>query len=578
MEKIFLSFVYNYYIIYLLFEFKFKKFIRRSDFDKSTVILRFLGTTNESSTISNTFISIIKQLNQIYSTDLQSKNNSKYLKDLNLNELTHMLKEMLIKIKNDHADHKIFIFLDAIEQLNKNDYNMSWLFTNLASNTKAIYSVLANHQADLLPNLILKIKNEKNLLEIKPLEIEEAERLIEKRLIINDKDLTHKQKRNLKKLLKKATYLSHLYLNLVYEIVSKWYSFDEEDSNDLSKCNSIEKCIDYIFDVYEKVHGRMFVQKFVFYINHFGETGVSERELVDVLTLDDEILQDLYRKYLPSVIRFPLLIWKRFQSEIKSLWTVKHELDLDLMQWSHIQFLQCTQIKYAFGIRHNSSRSDMNENNEASLPSNISHTHNLFNIYHFFKETYRKNNHEKRSLFVLNHSTSHIIESCRSTMSQRMITLRRTVNQLKKMNPNSVLFHVNKRKLYEFPRLIFKFENQCDLLVEELKRNIFFNFKFIYSIVLIDDMQFLRAVKDNLLDLHAKMAVQAETPNPIESIIVFYLTLDECFRCSLLSDEPASFLFVLRSRLIDYCLFNEETHMLDFFSYSAAIHFNKSLR
>ena len=142
----------------MLFEFKFKKFIRRSDFDKSTVILRFLGTTNESSTISNTFISIIKQLNQIYSTDLQSKNNSKYLKDLNLNELTHMLKEMLIKIKNDHADHKIFIFLDAIEQLNKNDYNMSWLFTNLASNTKAIYSVLANHQADLLPNLILKIK------------------------------------------------------------------------------------------------------------------------------------------------------------------------------------------------------------------------------------------------------------------------------------------------------------------------------------------------------------------------------------------------------------------------------------
>ena len=163
-------------------------------------------------------------------------------------------------------------------------------------------------------------------------------------------------------------------------------------------------------------------------------------------------------------------------------------------------------------------------------------------------------------------------------MSQQMITLRRTVNQLKKKNPNSIMFHVNKRKLFEFPRLIFKFEIQFDFLVEELKRNIFFNFKFIYSIVLTNDMQFIRGLKDDLLNLHAKMAKQTETPNPIEPIIVMYLTLDECFRCSLLSDEPANFMFILRSRLIDYCLYSEDAHMLEFLNYSAATHFNKSLK
>ena len=492
-----------------------------------------------------------------------------------------MLKEMLIKIKNDHPDHKIYFFLDAIEQLDKSDYNMSWLFTNLISNTKAIYSVLANHQADLLPNLVSKIKCEKNFLEIKQLEIEEAERLIEKRLIINDKDLTYKQRRSVKKLLKKANHLSHLYVNLVYEIVTKWYSFDDEDTNEFSKCSSIEKCIEYMLDTYERVHGRLFVQKCVFYINHFGQSGVNERELVDIMTLDDEILQDLYRKYLPSVIKFPLLIWKRFQSEIKAYLTIKHELNLDLMLWSHIQFWQSIRLKYTSSIRSSSSSSSRSRTDEKcveSLPSNINQIHSLFNIYHFFKETYRKSNHEKRSLFILNQSTSHIIESYRSTMSQQMITLRRTVNQLKKMNPNSIMYHVNKRKLFEFPRLIFKFENQFDFLVEELKRNIFFNFKFIYSIVLINDVQFIRGLKDDLLNLHAKMAAQTETPNPIEPVIVMYLTLDECFRCSLLSDEPANFMFILRSRLIDYCLYNEEAHMIKFFNYSAATHFNKSLK
>lgn len=98
-------------------------------------------------------------------------------------------------------------------------------------------------------------------------------------------------------------------------------------------------------------------------------------------------------------------------------------------------------------------------------------------------------------------------------------------------------------------------------------------------VLLGGEMQCIRGLREDLLSLHARFATVQSSDlavNSIDSILVMYLTLEECF--AAMSEEPANFMFTLRSRLVDYGLFHGETHLLDLFSYSAALHFNKSLK
>lgn len=493
----------------------------------------------------STFISIIKQLNQIYriktNQDIKFKlktNQEEFFHELSFNEIKNLLKDYLYQLSHDYPDHRIYMFIDSIEQLENFDFNRSSLFVDLPSNTKVVYSVQSNF-GNLLATLELKIKLTRNFLEIKPLDLEEAQRIIEKKLIIHDKDLTQKQKRLLKKVLKKVENLNQLYLSLVYDIISRWYSFDEDDvfiTNAFQKCTNTNKCIHYIFQILETHHGELFVKNCLFYINQFTHSGISEQELCGIMTLDDDLVQETFGSHLPKVIQFPFLKWKQLEHYIKNYIWVKNEFDLDLIRFSHIKFSQVI-----------SSRTEANNN--------------LFNIYHFFKETYRKRKHEKNSLFVVNQNTS-CLGTTRVTMSQRVFVFL-TTKKLQK-------WLINKRKLFEFPKLIMKFaEISLDFMIDELKRSLFFNLKFLYSIILLKEMSFLSDLKQDLVNLFLKLG------EPVESILVLFLILIENF--DLFCEQPNNFLFNLRSRLIDYCLIKQDSALLNLLDEQTAFYFNKQL-
>ena len=66
----------------------------------------------------------------------------------------------------------------------------------------------------------------------------------------------------------------------------------------------------------EKQHGKLLVSHAFGYITASGD-GLSEPELEDLISLDDQVLQDIYQYWLPPIRRIPpLLWWTRIRTDI----------------------------------------------------------------------------------------------------------------------------------------------------------------------------------------------------------------------------------------------------------------------
>ena len=48
-----------------------------------------------------------------------------------------------------------------------------------------------------------------------------------------------------------------------------------------------------------------------------AQSGLSEGELEDILSLSDEVLNDVYQWWLPPIRRLPPLIWVRVKNELQ---------------------------------------------------------------------------------------------------------------------------------------------------------------------------------------------------------------------------------------------------------------------
>ena len=83
-----------------------------------------------------------------------------------------------------------------------------------------------------------------------------------------------------------------LYIKLIFDIIVTWPSNYEPDA-DFLKCKTIDKCIKYLFRSLEKSHGKLLFSRSIIYFSSF-RNGVSENEIVDILSLDDEVLFDIF--------------------------------------------------------------------------------------------------------------------------------------------------------------------------------------------------------------------------------------------------------------------------------------------
>jgi hypothetical protein len=287
-----------------------------------------MGTTRGSSTIKSVFNSILNQLEVVIENKQSDCEESKD----NFEEL-HQLKENLINKLNLFAEtfpnRKLLTLLDSIDQLSKQDYYLEWMFYELPKNVKIIYSVI-NEYEGIFENLKLKLDD--NYLEIKTLRYDEALEILAQLLTKSNRQLSDLQWTSIHKVFKKTTEIYPLHVKLLFDISSKWTS-SYKVPDEFSECISSKDTIKYLFKTLEQLYGMTLFSHCIFYLTLFDYKGISESELEDILSIDDDVLTSVFEYHHPSVRRFPIALWVRIKYELKDFITNKETDGVPVISW-----------------------------------------------------------------------------------------------------------------------------------------------------------------------------------------------------------------------------------------------------
>ena len=82
-----------------------------------------------------------------------------------------------------------------------------------------------------------------------------------------------------------------------------------------------------------------------------SKTGLSDAEMEDILSLDDEVLQDTYLYHLPAnpeLIRLPPLLWRRLKYDLTEYLVERESDDKNVVAWYHRQFRETACKRYTY--------------------------------------------------------------------------------------------------------------------------------------------------------------------------------------------------------------------------------------
>jgi hypothetical protein len=296
-----------------------------------------MGTTIRSSSIINVYYSLIYQIIKLFSPIIDILGLPR--KNLNKTELKEYLRKQLdlLEQAKDFKNKKLVIILDSIDQLNAADYILDWFLDEFPACTKFVYSTLGNYggilerlQSDnrILKDNIIDIQSE-----IYALDKEKSKLIIEDWLKMTDRKLSENQWKIINDMIKNTENLYPLYLKLLFDISSKWPSFHEPTS-DFIECSSIDKCIAYLFKKLEDSYGRLFFQRVIIYLTSF-RNGITNFELEDICSLDDELLADILEFHDYPVRRFPIALWTRMKYELENYLVEKEADKTKVISWYH---------------------------------------------------------------------------------------------------------------------------------------------------------------------------------------------------------------------------------------------------
>ncbi|CAF1074937.1 unnamed protein product, partial [Didymodactylos carnosus] len=117
-----------------------------------------------------------------------------------------------------------------------------------------------------------------------------------------------------------------LFLSLIYDQTLTWHSYDRTISKDFRSIVRTEDAVRYLFCQLSQRHGTVLFQSSMKYIRLIG--GLTENELEDILSLDDDVLKSVFVHYLPSLLifRLPGTLWIRIKNDMKK-YLVEREID-----------------------------------------------------------------------------------------------------------------------------------------------------------------------------------------------------------------------------------------------------------
>ena len=188
--------------------------------NRYTMILRFLGTSPETSTIENLLQNLSRHIIEIM--DLPKHLINKIPTDYD------DLKDFFINVLHRIPEGRVLVLiLDSIDQLKScsQAFGVEWLPTTLPERVKVVLSVI-DEGYDILSNLRKRGSKSDNEISVGKLSSEDCLVIIKTWLQQNQRQLTNQQLSDVKSRFIRTKSHKPLYLKLVFDIISALHSYD----------------------------------------------------------------------------------------------------------------------------------------------------------------------------------------------------------------------------------------------------------------------------------------------------------------------------------------------------------------
>lgn len=311
---------------------------------KPVVIRRFCGTTADASSGRALLESVCAQTAEAYGEDDGAYSGP--------SDLASLAKRFAGLMSKASASRPLFVFLDALDQLSNddNEHGLAWLpLRQLPPFVRLVVSTLPSEDGRGIPCLdaVRAAIPQGNLAQLSPTGRADGERLVRGWLAQVGRTVSDEQ---LALLLQTATRsraasaTTPLYFSMLANEARRWKSGD--DLHSLKVPESVEAAIDVLYSRAEKYHGKLLVHRALGYLS-VSRGGVSLNELIDLLSLDDEVLDDVFEWWTPPVRRLPPLLLTRLQDDLAGYVVERgHSDGTPVLAFFHRQFAEVAAKRF----------------------------------------------------------------------------------------------------------------------------------------------------------------------------------------------------------------------------------------
>ncbi|MBE9571898.1 MAG: DUF4062 domain-containing protein [Proteobacteria bacterium] len=316
---------------------------------KAVVISRFIGATPSSTDIRSLLESLCREIYTVFDFDNQKRRRlaeidgeseearkkreeieEEYSIPSDIQKLPLTFHKFLNKIPRNK---NLFLFLDSLDQLSdtNNARNLIWLPAELPEHVRLIVSTLTGECLSVLEKKLPAT----NIVKLDSMHLEEGSALLDAWLKDADRTLQNCQREEV--LSKFRNNGLPLYLKLAFEEARRWKSYTEkiELSPDIPGV---------IRDLFRRLssdanHGRVMVSRSLGFLAA-AKNGLTEDELLDVLSLDEEVFQDFIKRayHKPPEKRLPVIVWSRLYFDLEPYLTERSADGTSLLAFYHRQF------------------------------------------------------------------------------------------------------------------------------------------------------------------------------------------------------------------------------------------------
>jgi hypothetical protein len=206
-------------------------------------------------------------------------------------DINKLAEEFELRLGWASQERPLMLFLDSLDQLSDahRGRNLAWLPTELPAHCRLVVSTLPE-EGGCFHALQQRLPSEAVFVHVPTLTLEHAREILSEWCQQHKRKLTEPQLNCILDNFKACPL--PLWLKLAFDKSKRWRSWT--DPADIQLASDVPGLIASIFERLERAHGQVLVRQALGYLTA-AKHGVTGAQMSDLLSLDDEVLDDVYQ-------------------------------------------------------------------------------------------------------------------------------------------------------------------------------------------------------------------------------------------------------------------------------------------